>query len=100
MLTLPIKKKWFDMIKSGDKKEEYREIKPYWLKRLSKNIIIFHYDGYGRHLIKVVLKNGYNKNSPQLKCKCILSVGQGKQEWGAESGKEYYVLEILEVLEQ
>lgn len=30
MLTLPIKKKWFDMILSGEKKEEYREIKPYW----------------------------------------------------------------------
>lgn len=30
MLTLPIKKKWFDMIKSGEKKEEYREIKPYY----------------------------------------------------------------------
>ena len=29
MLTLPIKKKWFDMIVSGEKKEEYREIKPY-----------------------------------------------------------------------
>lgn len=25
MLTLPIKKKWFDMILSGEKKEEYRE---------------------------------------------------------------------------
>ncbi len=30
MLTLPIKKKWFDMIASGEKKEEYREIKPYY----------------------------------------------------------------------
>lgn len=30
MLILPIKKKWFDMIKSGQKKEEYREIKPYY----------------------------------------------------------------------
>ena len=27
MLTLTIKKKWFDMIKSGIKKEEYREVK-------------------------------------------------------------------------
>ena len=27
MLILPIKKKWFDMILSGEKKEEYREIK-------------------------------------------------------------------------
>lgn len=30
MLILPIKKKWFDMIASGEKKEEYREIKPYY----------------------------------------------------------------------
>ena len=30
MLILPIKKKWFDMIVSGEKKEEYREIKPYY----------------------------------------------------------------------
>ena len=33
MLMLPIKKKWFDMIKNGEKKEEYREIKPYWKSR-------------------------------------------------------------------
>ena len=30
MLILPIKKKWFDMIASGEKTEEYREIKPYY----------------------------------------------------------------------
>ena len=29
MLILPIKKKWFGMIASGEKTEEYREIKPY-----------------------------------------------------------------------
>lgn len=28
MLILPIKGKWFNMILSGDKREEYREIKP------------------------------------------------------------------------
>ena len=26
MLVLPIKKKWFDMILSGEKKEEYRDL--------------------------------------------------------------------------
>ena len=30
MLVLPIKKEWLDMIISGEKKEEYREIKPYY----------------------------------------------------------------------
>lgn len=33
-LTLPLKGEWFDMIKSGIKKEEYREINPYWVIRL------------------------------------------------------------------
>lgn len=36
MLILPIKKKWFDMILLGQKKEEYREIKPYWTTRFEK----------------------------------------------------------------
>ena len=35
MLILPIKKEWFDMILSGEKKEEYREIKPYYERRFS-----------------------------------------------------------------
>ena len=34
-LTLSLKKQWFDMIKSGEKKEEYREIKPYYTSRLT-----------------------------------------------------------------
>jgi hypothetical protein len=34
-LKLVLKKKWFDLILSCEKKEEYREIKPYWVKRLT-----------------------------------------------------------------
>ncbi len=34
MLTLPIKRMWFDMVASGEKKEEYREIKEYYDSRL------------------------------------------------------------------
>lgn len=29
-LRLTLKKKWFDMIQSGEKKEEYRTLKDYW----------------------------------------------------------------------
>ena len=36
MLTLPIMGKWFNMILSGDKREEYREIKPYYTTRFKK----------------------------------------------------------------
>ena len=34
VLTLSVKKEWFDLIKAGEKREEYLEIKPYWVARL------------------------------------------------------------------
>ena len=33
-LTLVVSKEWFDMIVSGEKTEEYRAIKSYWINRL------------------------------------------------------------------
>ena len=41
-LHLPLKAKWYEMIESGVKTEEYREIKPYWMKRLLKVIDLDH----------------------------------------------------------
>lgn len=47
VLTLSVKKEWFDKILSGEKKEEYREIKPYWVARL-------YYDRFGKLSPKMV----------------------------------------------
>ena len=33
MLIFPLKKEWYEKIKSGEKTIEYREVKPYWSKR-------------------------------------------------------------------
>lgn len=113
MLILPIKKKWFDMIKSGKKKEEYREIKPYYDIRLGKVYIGFPFTkeivknfesikAYNEKQIKkdikIVFRNGYSSISEEIECICNLRIGQGKEEWGAEPGKEYYILEIMEVI--
>ena len=38
MLTFNLKKERFEKIKSGEKTHEYREVKPYWTKRLLKYI--------------------------------------------------------------
>lgn len=38
MLIFPLKKEWYEKIRSGEKTVEYREVKPYWTKRLKKNI--------------------------------------------------------------
>lgn len=35
-LTLSLKRQWFEKIKSGEKKEEYRECSEYWISRFSK----------------------------------------------------------------
>lgn len=35
-LHLTLKKQWWNMIESGEKTEEYREIKPYWIRRLCR----------------------------------------------------------------
>ena len=34
VLTLAVSKEWFDMIVSGEKNEEYRVIKDFWMSRL------------------------------------------------------------------
>lgn len=101
MLVLPIKKKWFDMIASGIKKEEYREIKPYYDSRFKRHLPR-HTNFKNEYIASeffIVFRNGYNYNSPSVKCRCVVDVGTGKKEWGAEVKKEYYILTILEIIE-
>ena len=114
MLTLSIKKQWYDMLVSGEKKEEYREIKPYYTKRFQKIVAPYYLDEndfwqrmwleechivgwYEDELFDVKFRNGYSANAPEFKAKVCLSVGKGKPEWGAEKDKEYYILTIKEI---
>lgn len=34
ILYLPLKKEWYEMIERGEKTEEYRELNPYWMRRI------------------------------------------------------------------
>lgn len=98
MLTLPIKKKWFDMILRGEKKEEYREIKPYWEVRLEKVMSEAAFENYGcDDIFSVKFRNGYKKDSPYFVALCLLKKGKGKVKWGAEKDKEYFIFEILDI---
>lgn len=109
MLVLPIKKKWFDMIKSGEKKEEYREIKPYYDSRFyhikaipiekTQSDSLAEFKIHIETIKEVIFRNGYSKNSPSIKCKVEITTGQGKEKWGAEKNKKYFILKILSVEE-
>lgn len=87
VLHLTLKKKWFDMIASGQKREEYREIKPYWAKRLAKN-----YDA-------VQFRNGYSKKSPVVSLKLeAITTGRGVIAWGAPEFDTVYILKLGEII--
>lgn len=98
MLTLLIKKKWFDMIARGEKLEEYRDITPYYIGRFQKAL--------GGDLAKacddvrfrvVRFRNGYRADSPLLEAVVSFRIGTGRPKWGAEPGRKYIVLRIWEV---
>lgn len=91
MITLPIKRRWFDMIISGRKLEEYRSLSPHYASYFYK---------YKNKVISVKLRNGYKKNSPYAVVIVIPTVGKGRTEWGAEVGKKYWVLKIIQVVNQ
>lgn len=97
MLILPIKKKWFDMILSGEKKEEYREIKPYYRSRLHNEGFLDQHGLPTLYQGQVLFRNGYAGNSPSFKALCSLDVRTGRTEWGAEEGKDYYILKICDI---
>lgn len=104
MLILPIKKQWFDMILSGGKKEEYREIKPYWTARFLKwlgypksveaDVLELLSKMDTRKPREVLFRDGYSADSPSFTAMCTLRIGTGKEEWGARPGKRYFVLTI------
>lgn len=61
VLHLTLMKKWFDEILEGTKKTEYREIKPFWTKRL------FDEEGNVKDYDYILFKNGYSKDCPKMK---------------------------------
>lgn len=104
-LDLILKKKWYDMIASGEKKEEYRELTDYWGRRLTtipNGMLLFSYrNGYEpipfKHFDDVNFHLGYAKDRPTMNLKVEgIEVREGRPEWGAEPGKKYYVIKLGE----
>ena len=117
------------MISSGEKKEEYRDFTPFYIKRLCDNPLLntqgkitgrnaidkWTLDAcekkgidmkksfeYGNIIPKdyssVTFHLGYTNKTMKYGIKAI-SVGEGRVEWGAESGKEYFIIKLGERFE-
>lgn len=102
MLVLPIKGKWFDMILSGDKKEEYRAYSPYWIKRFC-NIGMLEriqgdvYKATDTHRL-VKFRNGYSSASRAFVAELGLSIGYGYPAWGAKPNEKYLILTVFNIV--
>lgn len=119
-LQLTLKKKWYDMILSGEKTEEYRDLKPYWATRLLykipvpwggfmwawKDVLAGDYsfknweNAMGgapafREFEHAQFTNGYRSDSRRMLREIeSISIGEGRPEWGAEEGKKYFVIKL------
>lgn len=83
-LHLVLKTKWYRMIESGEKLEEYRELTDYWAKRIE-----------GKDFDCVVFYLGYQKDRESMAfLPRGIEPGTGKKEWGAIPDKEYYVIKL------
>ena len=93
VLTLSVKKEWFDKIVSNEKKEEYREIKPYWIKRLTTNCGKVLYRPYTH----VLFINGYGDDKPRVEKEIeSIDIGKPRKGWCPEDflGKEFFVIKF------
>lgn len=116
ILHLTLKKKWFDMIASGEKKEEYREVKKYWAIRF---VAISNYKGKCEGLLPndndtylnsfyplvfkkydyIIFKNGYSKNAPTLKVKFLgIEIGNAKPEWSDNWQGKVFIIKLGEII--
>jgi hypothetical protein len=101
ILHLTLKKKWFDMILSGEKKEEYREIKSYWWIRLvqcgefdlMKIIMTKDYD-------TIKFTNGYQKNAPWFLIECKgIDIGSAVPEWSDNWQWDVFRIKLGEIID-
>lgn len=93
-VSLVLSFRWFDMIASGIKREEYREIKPRWDKQI-----------WEKNPDEVVFYRGYQKADIRKEIKIeILDISKGfpKPEWSDTKlfipGQEVYILKLGRIL--
>lgn len=73
ILRLTLKRKWFDMIASGEKREEYRTPGKWILSRLE-----------GKEYDRIEFKNGYGPSVPAMEVEYLgWSIDYGQLRWGA-----------------
>lgn len=85
MLTLPIKRKWFDMICKGQKREEYREPSEYWRVRFNKAMNITDAAGRCSKYFPYRYAPDIGQTARPHYCGCIASTGKAVHGSGVQT---------------
>lgn len=100
ILDLSLTYHWYDEIASGRKMEEYRQIKPFYNKRLMDCSC----KGMGgpacscRHYDAIRFHRGQGSPVTML-IKCLgISIGFGNESWGAPIDEEVYIIRLGEII--
>ena len=106
-LILSLKKEWFEKIKAGIKKEEYRELKSYYGVRFCKKVNqSCKKDDYckcaecepfsPKQFSTITFTCGYPKKEDSKRRITFqnpkIRIGKGNPDWGAENEKKYFIL--------
>ena len=106
ILHLPVKAKWYEMQKSGEKPEEYRDMVPYWTKRIfgcPANIDWCHEKGATcrgcsmlaqlkpKDYTHALLRYDYTKRCFINRIDSI-TIGRGNPEWGAPTDRDVIIV--------
>lgn len=113
-LCLSLKKEWYEMIESGVKTEEYREVKPYWIERLTRygnntpnGRLYADFMASSPEILKHNLERGemsfvcynvvrfsygYTRRTMAFEIRGI-TIGKGNPEWGAPD-KEVFIIKL------
>lgn len=90
-LKLTLKFKWYDLINSGMKLEEYRDVTPYYHSRIDKYIDAIKHG----ETVYVTFYKAYDTNRPQMTFKIeSIEIREGNPAWGAVPGIEYYCIRL------
>jgi len=118
-LQLPLTRNWFELTKKEIKKEDYREITPYWCNRLLlfnskvKSKEWWQYEFFRFGCVPEIIENiqlfcifkqynfnimtlGYPKSTDKDRILKLehkgIEIRTGSKEWGGEHGKKYFVI--------
>ena len=111
VLILHVKKKWWDMIKSGEKPEEYRRLTDYWFKRLVEIVPYVIEAKYkkGNIMLQTTGKTAAYKKFDEVWLLCgypkltevdkiikwinpTIEIREGFPEWGAPENESVFVI--------